>query len=150
MTGFLGLAYLWVKAGHLIFVIFWMAGLFLFPRYLVHHQDSLGTPEALAWEEREAKLRKIILEPSMGMVWLLGMMLAVNAGLLDGGPGLGWLHAKLAIVIGLTGYHGWAVGYSKKLARGESGLATRTLRMLNEVPALAVILIVVLAVVKPF
>jgi putative membrane protein len=150
MSGWLGNAYLWVKAAHIVFVIFWMAGLFLLPRYLVHHQEALGTPQAADWTVREAKLRRVILEPSMGFVWLLGIALAANLGLFDGGEGLGWLHAKLAIVLALSGYHGWAVGYSRKLARGQGNLAPRTLRMLNEVPALAVVLIVVLAVVKPF
>jgi putative membrane protein len=150
MIGFLGGYYLWVKAAHIIFVIFWMAGLFLLPRYLVHHQDALGTPEAVKWKEREAKLKRMILGPSIGIVWLLGLTLAANVGLFDGAPGLGWLHAKLLLVLGLSGYHGWAVGYSKKLARGAGNIPSRTLRMLNEVPALAVILIVVLAVVKPF
>jgi len=150
MTGWLGSAYLWVKAVHIIFVIFWMAGLFLLPRYLVHHQEALGTPEAIAWEKREALLRRMILEPSMGVVWLVGLALAANLGLFDGQPGLGWLHAKLLLVVALSGYHGWAVGYSKKLARGAGGIAPGRLRMLGEVPALAVVLIVVLAVVKPF
>jgi putative membrane protein len=150
MTGFLGLAYLWVKAAHIIFVIFWMAGLFLLPRYLVHHQEALGTPEADKWVQREVLLRRMILTPSIGFVWLLGIALALNVGLFDGQPGLGWLHAKLAIVFALSGYQGWAVGYSKKLAAGQGGIASRKLRMIGEVPALAVILIVVLAVVKPF
>ena len=150
MTGFLGTVYLWVKAAHIIFVIFWMAGLFLFPRYLIHHQDALGTPEAAAWMDREAKLRRMILNPSIVVVWALGLALAANSGLFDGEAGLGWLHAKLLLVIGLSGYHGWAVAYSRKLAAGQGPIATRTLRMLNEVPALAVVLIVVLVVVKPF
>ncbi|WP_029936931.1 CopD family protein [Sphingomonas sp. UNC305MFCol5.2] len=150
MTGFLGNAYLWVKAFHIIFVIFWMAGLFLLPRYLVHHQEALGTPQAADWEKREALLRRTILVPSMGIVWLLGLALAANFGLFDGEPGLGWLHAKLLLVIALSGYNGWAVGYSKKLARGQGSLSPRRLRLLGEVPALAVVLIVVLVVVKPF
>ena len=150
MTGFLGGAYLWVKAFHIIFVIYWMAGLFLLPRYLVHHQEALGTPEAAAWERREALLRRMILGPSIGIVWLLGIALALNVGLLDGQPGLGWLHAKLLLVFGLSGYQGWAVGYSKKLALGQGSIAPRRLRLLGEVPALAVIAIVLLAVVKPF
>jgi putative membrane protein len=150
MIGFLGSAYLWVKAAHIIFVIFWMAGLFLFPRYLIHHQDALGTPEAAKWAEREALLRRMILTPSLVVVWLLGLALAANLGLFDGGSGLGWLHAKFLLLIGLTGYHGWAVAYSKKLLGGQGGIPTRTLRLLNEVPALAVVLIVILAVVKPF
>ncbi|UZK65230.1 CopD family protein [Sphingomonas sp. M1-B02] len=150
MTGFLGNGYLWIKAFHIIFVIFWMAGLFLLPRYLVHHQEALGTPQADAWTKREATLRAMILTPSILIVWLLGILLAANVGLFDGQPGLGWLHAKLLFVVLLSGYHGWAVGYSKKLARGVGKLAPRTLRLLNEVPALAVVLIVILAVVKPF
>ncbi|WP_404335894.1 CopD family protein [Sphingomonas sp. MMS12-HWE2-04] len=150
MTGFLGNAYLWVKAFHIVFVIFWMAGLFLLPRYLVHHQGALGKPEAAAWETREALLRRMILTPSIVIVWLLGLALAVNLGLFDGQPGLGWLHAKLLFVVALNGYHGWAVGYSKKLARGLGGISLRHLRLLGEVPALGVIVIVVLAVVKPF
>jgi putative membrane protein len=150
MAGWLGNAYLWVKAFHIIFVIFWMAGLFLLPRYLVHHQEALGTPEAAAWEKREALLRKMILSPSIGAVWLLGLALAANVGLFDGLPGLGWLHAKLLIVLLLSGYQGWAIGYSKKLAKGLGNLAPRRLRMIGELPALAVILVVILAVVKPF
>lgn len=150
MVGFLGGAYPWVKAAHIIFVIYWMAGLFLLPRYLVHHQDALGTSEAAGWADREAKLLRIILQPSIGVAWILGVLLALNYGLLDGSSGLGWLHAKLLLVIGLSGYQGWMTGYSKRLARGEAKLPTRTLRLLNEVPAVAVILIVVLVVVKPF
>lgn len=150
MTGWLGSAYLWVKAAHIIFVIFWMAGLFLLPRYLVHHQDALGTPQAADWVKREALLRRMILTPSLVIVWLLGLSLAANVGLFDGGAGLGWLHAKLLLVVLLSGYHGWATGYARKLAAGHGPIPSRKLRLLGEVPALAVILIVVLAVVKPF
>ncbi|MEP9358927.1 CopD family protein [Sphingomonas sp. KR3-1] len=150
MAGWLGGAYLWVKAFHIIFVIFWMAGLFLLPRYLVHHQEALGTAEAAAWERREALLRRMILAPSILIVWILGLCLAANLGLFEGGAGLGWLHAKLLIVLLLSGFHGWAVGYSKKLAKGQGSIAPRRLRMLGELPALAVVLVVILAVVKPF
>ncbi len=151
MTGFLGAAYLWVKAAHLIFVIFWMAGLFILPRYLVHHQEALGDAvQAKAWADREAKLRRVILTPAMAVVWILGLALAANLGLFEGGSGLGWLHAKLLLVLLLSGYHGWAVGYSKKLAAGQGNIASTRLRMLNEVPAIFVALIVVLAEVRPF
>lgn len=150
MSGFLGGAYLWVKAFHIVFVIFWMAGLFLLPRYLVHHQEALGTPQAADWTHREAMLRRMILTPSLIVVWALGLALAANLGLFAGQAGLGWLHAKLALVVALSGYHGWAVAYSKKLARGQGAIPSRRLRLLNEVPALAAVLIVVLAVVKPF
>ncbi|MDO7841407.1 CopD family protein [Sphingomonas immobilis] len=148
---FLGNAYLWAKAAHVIFVIFWMAGLFLLPRYLVYHQEALGnSAEEAKWVERETKLRKIILNPSMAIVWILGLMLAANAGLFSGVEGLGWLHAKLALVVILSGYHGWAVGYAKKLAAGKPRLSGKALRMINEVPAILVTLIVILVIVRPF
>ena len=151
MTGFLGAAWPWVKAAHIIFVIFWMAGLFILPRYLVHHQEALGDPvQAKAWADREAKLRRVILVPSMAVVWVLGIALAANLGLFEGGAGLGWLHAKLLLVILLSGYHGWAVSYSKKLAAGQGNLSPKRLRVLNELPAIFVALIVILAVVRPF
>ena len=139
-------AYDWVKAAHLTFVIFWMAGLFALPRYLVYHQENLAdTADAARWVEREGKLRKIILTPAMVVVLVLGVALAT----MSGAWGQGWLHAKLLFVALLTGYHGWAVGYAKKLAAGRPTLSNKTLRMLNEVPALLIALIVVLVIVKP-
>ncbi|GAA4771622.1 protoporphyrinogen oxidase HemJ [Stakelama sediminis] len=151
MINWLGQAYLWVLAAHIIFVIFWMAGLFIFPRYLVHHQEGLADPaEPPRWEAREALLRRMILTPSLIIVWLLGLALAANMGLFNGQPGLGWLHAKLLLVIILTGYHGWMVSYSRKLKARKPTLNARQLRMVNEVPAVLVTLIVILAVVKPF
>jgi len=153
MSGFLGAAYDRVKTAHLIFVIFWMAGLFMLPRYLVYHQEALAAgnaAEAANWVEREGKIRHIILTPAMIVVWVLGIALALNLGLADGAPGLGWLHLKLLLVFLLTGYHGWTIGYAKKLAAGKPTLTGKQLRMLNEIPALAVTLIVVLVIVKPF
>ncbi|QBM77856.1 CopD family protein [Sphingomonas sp. AAP5] len=147
----LGNAYPWMKAAHLIFVIFWMAGLFMLPRYLVYHQEAaIGSPEAAQWVEREAKIRKIILTPAMVVVWVLGLTLGANLGLFSGASGLGWLHLKLLLVVILSGYHGWAVGYSKKLAAGKPTLTGRQLRLINEVPAVLVTFIVILAIVQPF
>ncbi|MES2339335.1 MAG: CopD family protein [Pseudomonadota bacterium] len=151
MIGFLGTAYLWIKAAHVVFVVFWMAGLFMLPRYLVYHQEALGdAAQEASWVQREAKLRSMILTPSLVIVWALGLLLAANLGLFDGGAGLGWLHAKLLLVVLLSGYHGWAVAYGRKLARGVATLTGRQLRMINEVPALAIVLIVVLVIVRPF
>lgn len=151
MTGWLGNAYLWVKAAHLIFVIFWMAGLFMLPRFLVYHQEAVaGSTEAAIWADREQKLRSIILTPSMVVVWVLGLLLAAHLGFFDGGAGLGWLYVKLLMVIGLTGYHGYISSYSKKLALGKQALTGRQLRLLNEVPGIAAAVIVVMAIVQPF
>ena len=152
MIGWLGGGYGWVKAAHLVFVIFWMAGLFMLPRYLIYHQEALAlgrADEAAEWVDREGKLRRIILTPAMIAVWLLGFALAANIGLFNGVGGLGWLHAKLLIVLLLSGYHGWAVGYAKKLATGRPTLSGKRLRLLNEMPAFATIAIVILVIVKP-
>lgn len=147
MQDFLGMTYYWLKAGHLIFVIFWIAGLFMLPRFFVYHQESaLGSTEDTAWIERERRLLKIILGPSMPLVWILGLALAFTIDAWS----QGWFHAKLALVLALSGYHGWMAGYAKKLARGERPLENRTLRLLNEVPGIAVALIVVLVIVRPF
>lgn len=139
--------YLWLKAGHIIFVIFWMAGLFMLPRYFVYHQEAeIGSAEAEKWVDRERKLLKIILLPSMIIVWVLGLLLAYNLGAMS----QGWFHAKLLLVLGLSAYHGFLASYSKKLARGEHAISGKKLRLLNEVPGVAAAIIVVLVVVKPF
>ena len=147
MTGFLGAAYLWVQSAHVIFVIFWMAGLFMLPRFFAYHQETdAGSPEIAKWVEREARLVKIILNPAMIIVWALGLLLVINIGAWVEG----WFHAKFAAVIALSGYHGWMAGYAKKLARGEAGVSSKTMRLLNEVPGVATAVIVILVIVKPF
>ena len=143
----LAMVYFWLKAGHIIFVVFWMAGLFMLPRLFVYHQETdPASPDNALWIERERKLLKIILAPSMGMVWLLGIALAISTG----AWGQGWFYAKLALVVALSGYHGYLRGYADKLAKGERALTGKQLRLLNEVPGVAVALIVILVVVKPF
>jgi putative membrane protein len=146
-VGWLGLAYPWVKAAHVTFVIFWMAGLFLLPRLYVYHQEApAGSPEDRAWIEREARVRSIILNPAMAVTWILGLMLAFNVDAFH----QGWFHAKFLLVIALSGYQGWLTGYGKKLARGERPLSGKAVRMLNEIPGIAAAIIVVLVIVRPF
>ena len=141
------MTYLWLKAGHIIFVIFWMAGLFMLPRFFVYHQEAaLDSPENAVWIAREAKILNIILWPSLIIAWLLGLGIAINQGYF----GNGWFQAKLAIAAGLTWYHFWLADYAKKLARGERRLDGKKLRLLNEVPGVAAAIIVVLVVVRPF
>ncbi len=145
--GFLGNAYPWVLAAHVIFVIFLMASLFMMPRYFVyHHQAAPGSAEDRLWIEREARLKRIIMNPSLVFVWLLGLALAFHVGAFS----QTWFQLKLVLVLILSGYHGWCVGYARKLARGLRPLPERTVRMLNEVPALLVTFVVILVIVKPF
>jgi putative membrane protein len=147
MAGFLGVTMLWIKAAHVVFVIFFMAGLFMMPRFFVyHHQCAVGSDEDRKWIEREDRLRKIILMPAILFVWMFGLMLAFNGDYWH----QGWFIAKLVIVIALSGYHGWMIGYAKKLAKGQRPLTEKQLRMLNEVPGIAAALVVVLVIVRPF
>ncbi len=148
MAGFIDPAlYPWVKAAHLIFVIFWIAGLFMLPRFLIYQVATTpGSAEDLAWVERIRRLRSIILNPSMTLVWLLGLSLALDIGAFQ----MGWFHAKLLLVVLLSAYHGWAVGTARKIAAGFRPASDKSLRLMNEVPGIATALIVILVIVKPF
>jgi putative membrane protein len=147
MTEVFAMTYLWLKAGHVIFVIFWMAGLFMLPRFFVYHQEAApGSPEEAVWVDRERKLLKIILWPSLVVAWLLGLSLAATIGAFA----QGWFHAKLVLVLALSAYHLWLASYAADLARGKRKLTGRRLRMINEVPGIAAALIVILVIVKPF
>jgi protoporphyrinogen IX oxidase len=146
LAGFLGATMLWVKAAHIIFVIFLMAGLFMMPRFFVyHHQCPVGSDEDKKWIEREDRLGRIILGPSLIIVWVFGLMLAFNGDYWRE-P---WFIAKFLIVFALSGYHGWVMGYAKKLAKGLRPLSEKRLRLLNEVPGIAAAIIVILVVVRP-
>ena len=143
----LTLTYAWLKAGHVIFVIFWIAGLFMLPRFYVYHQESTpGSDEEQRWIERERKLRRIIINPAMILVWLLGLSLVYVTSAWT----QYWFMAKFVLVLALSAYHGWMVGYGRKLAAGERPVSGRALRLMNEVPGIFVVLIVVLVIVRPF
>ena len=140
--------YIWIKAFHIIFVIALMAGLLVFPRYKLHQIKSVpGEPLFETMKEASARLRRIILSPSLVIVWVLGLlMLYLNQGLFL----TVWIYPKLALVLGLSALHGYLIGVGRKIDRGEKPVSERTLKLLNEVPFLIAIAVVILAVVKPF
>lgn len=143
----LTLLYPWIKTGHLIFVIFWMAGLFMLPRFFIYHQESVpGSEEDAKWVERESRLLKIILNPSMAIVWLFGLILVYQISAFKEG----WFHAKFLLVLGLSAYHGWMAGYARKLAQGKRDISGKKLRFINEIPGISAALIVILVIIKPF
>ena len=147
MEGMLGAAYPWVKAVHIIFVIFWMAGMFMLPRFFAYHVEcEAGGAEDALWQERERRLMRIIINPAMIIAWILGLSLVAHVGLGAGG----WLHTKLLLVVLLSGFHGWLSAARKRLAAGERRLSSRQFRLINELPSLFIIAIVILAIVKPF
>ncbi len=146
MDGLLGEAYLWVKAAHVIAVIFWMAGMLMLPRFFVYHwQAKPGSVEDRAWQERERRLLRIVVNPAMVLAWILGLLLAAHLGF-DGG----WLHAKLTAVLLLSAYHGMLARWRRAFAAGRYPHSERFFRVTGELPAVFVIVIVVLVVVKPF
>lgn len=140
--------YLWVKAAHLIFVIALMAGLLVYPRYKIHQLSSQpGEPLFETMKDASNRLKNIILNPSIILVWILGLwMLYLNPALL----GQGWMHAKLALVLAISGLHGYFISLGKKVDRVTGTVHAKRLRMLNEVPFLLMIGVVILVIVKPF
>lgn len=137
-----------VKGLHITAVIFWMAGMLYLPRLFVyHHQAATGGELETALLTQERNLLKIIINPSMIAVWILALlMLAANTALWTSG----WFHTKLVLVLALSAVHGFYAGAQKKFARGERPRTERFWRIMNEIPAIAVIVIALLAVVKPF
>lgn len=133
--------YPWLTAGHVIFMVFWLAGLFMLPRQCIYmHASAPGSEEEALWAHRMGLLRKIILTPSLIIVWVLGLSQAIAADLFA----QGWLHIKITLVVVLSAYHGWLVGQTKKMARGERPLSEKTLRLAGEIPGILLILIIVL------
>lgn len=147
MQSTLLLIYPFLKVGHVIFMVFWLAGLFMLPRQCIYMLDHApGSAGEAKWATRMGKLRKIILTPSLIVVWVLGLTMAIAMGFFTEG----WFHAKLTLVLAMTGFHGWLVAQTKKMARGERQLTEARLRMIGELPGLLLVLIVALVYLKPF
>ncbi|MEM9620164.1 MAG: CopD family protein [Pseudomonadota bacterium] len=140
--------YLWLKAIHIIFVVAWMAGMLIYPRYKLHQLSSQpGEPLFDTMADASARLRRIILTPSMLIVWILGIgLIAHNTALLS----TGWLWLKIVLVLALSGIHGFFISLGRKIDQGDASVSTARLKMLNELPFVLMILIVILVVVRPF
>ena len=148
MGEFLSGIYLWLKAFHIISVIFWMAGMLYLPRLFVYHHTAEQDGElekALLIQERN--LLKIIINPAMIATWVFaGLMIWANPSLLSDG----WFHIKLILVLTMSGIHGFYASAQKKFARGERPRSEKFWRIMNEGPAILIIVIVLLAILKPF
>jgi putative membrane protein len=141
-------AYLWIKALHVISVIAWMAGMFYLPRLFVYHaKAAVGSPESETFKVMEAKLMRFIMAPAAIATWLFGLtMIALNTALLHEA----WLIVKLAFVIGLTVMHQAMGGWRRAFAQDRNRRSEKFFRIANEVPTLAVMVIVVMVIVRPF
>lgn len=144
----MGDLYLWLKAGHVISVIAWMAGIFYLPRLFVYHAEQAGSVPQMVpvLEVMERRLLKAIMTPAMIATWIFGLSI-VGMGVIDWGAAWPWI--KAICVVGMTVFHMWCAGECKRLEVGEMK-AGRTYRMMNEVPTVLLILIVVAVIVRPF
>jgi putative membrane protein len=139
--------YVWLKAFHVIAVMAWMAGMLYLPRLFVYHcAAEAGSTQSETFKLMERRLLNIIITPAMVVSWGLGLWLAWAGG----AYAAGWLHAKLVLVLALSGLHGFFVRWVRQFALDQNRHSQKFYRVINEVPAVLMVAIVILAVVKPF
>ena len=139
--------YLWLKAIHVISIIAWMAAMLYLPRLFVYHAEiGPGTPQSETFKVMERRLLRLIATPSLIVVWVTGLWLAIQGGWFTAG----WLHAKLLLVVLMSGVHGVLAASTRRFANDANSRPARFYRILNEVPTVLMIGIVILVVVKPF
>jgi putative membrane protein len=137
---------LWLKAFHIVFVVTWFAGLFYLPRLFVYHAIATDTPSLERFVVMERRLFGIMtVGATLAILFGISMIVAAPAYL-----SFGWLHVKLTLVAALVAYHFWCRQLMMALRDGRSRHSERWYRLFNEAPALLLIGIVILAVVKPF
>jgi putative membrane protein len=142
------MSYLWLKAFHIIAVTAWMAGLFYLPRLMVYHRrTAVGGESSEIFKVMERRLLKAIMVPAMILSWVLGLSLI---WVTDAFASIGlWLVVKLIAVVALTGFHFWLAQFVRAFGEDERPRDERFFRLINEVPTLLLIVIVIMAVVKP-
>ncbi len=139
--------YEWIKALHVIAVISWMAGMLYLPRLFVYHCEAeVGSKQSETFKVMERRLLKAIINPAMIATWLAGLYLAWSGHWFAAS----WLHGKLALVIALSGVHGFFSRWVKDFAADRNTRSQKFYRIINEVPTILMIGIVILVVVKPF
>jgi protoporphyrinogen IX oxidase len=142
------MSYLWLKAFHIIAVTAWMAGLFYLPRLMVYHRrTAIGGESSEIFKVMERRLLRAIMLPAMALSWVLGFALI---WVTDAFSSLSlWLTVKLVAVVAMTGFHFWLARFVKVFAEDERPRDERFFRIINEIPTVLLIVIVIMAVVKP-
>jgi len=141
------LVYDWAKALHVIAVIAWMAGMLYLPRLFVYHCEAEpGSKQSETFKVMERRLLKAIINPAMIAAWLLGLGLAWEGGWFA----FHWLQAKIVLVLALSGIHGLLVRWVRDFAADQNRHSQKFYMIINEIPAILMVGIVLLAVVKPF
>ena len=144
----LGGAYLWIKALHIISVIGWMGGMLYLPRLFVYHCDAApGTPQSETFKVMERRLLRAIINPAMFAAFLFGILLILTPGVVDWSQSWPWL--KAALVIAMTAVHGLLARWRRHFANDENHHSRNFYRAMNEVPTILLIATVIVVVVKP-
>ncbi len=139
--------YLWVKALHILAIISWMAGLLYLPRLMVYHSESeVGSRQSETFKIMEKRLLKVIMTPAMIASWVFGLWLIH----LTGAHTQGWFAAKFFLVILMSALHGFQAVWVKEFRDDSRRRTAKFFRIANEGPTVLMILIVILAIVKPF
>jgi putative membrane protein len=144
--------YEWIKALHIIAVIAWMAGMLYLPRLFVYHcAAETGSVQSETFKVMERRLLRAIVNPAMIATWAFGLWLAwLGPDSRYGWFASGWLWAKIILVLGLSAVHGLLARWRKDFAQDRNRHSQKFYRIINEVPTLLMIVIVLLAVLKPF
>ena len=150
MIDYLIAMYPWLKAGHIISVISWMAGIFYLPRLFVHHSEKVEVPSQTdrLFSMMESKLLKVIMTPAMLATWGFGLSLTVIPGVLNWSDIWPWV--KLMSIIAMTWFHFWLAKRQRVFELGDNQLTGKTYRIMNEVPTVLLLVIVIMVVVRPF
>jgi len=137
----------WLKALHVVAVISWMAGMLYLPRLFVYHCGvAAGSEASETFKVMERRLLRAIINPAMVVAWIVGLWLAWVAFRFQGG----WLHAKLALVLVLSGLHGHFSAAVRAFAEDRNTRSARYWRIMNEGPTVIMVIVVILVIVKPF
>jgi putative membrane protein len=142
------LGYPWIKALHLMAVITWMAGIFYLPRLYVYHAERSQPGDARddVFQVMESKLLKLIMNPSLIAVWVLGLLLVLTPGIVDWS--MVWPWTKGAALIAMTWFHMWLAARRKDFVAGRNRHTGRRYRMMNELPTILMVVIVLSVIVK--
>jgi putative membrane protein len=141
--------YEWAKALHVISIIAWMAGLLYLPRLFVYHaMAETGSVQSETFKVMERRLFRAITTPAMIGAWVFGLMLVFVYQAV--GWGDGWFWVKFAFVVALSGFHGFLGRQLRAFAEDQNTRPAKFYRMINELPTLAMIVIVIMVIVRPF
>jgi protoporphyrinogen IX oxidase len=139
--------YPWLKAFHVMAIIAWMAGMLYLPRLFVYHCEAEpGSRQSETFKVMERRLLRGIINPAMVVSWALGLWMVYDGGWISAH----WLHGKLLLVVALSAVHGMAARWTAAFAADRNTHGQRFYRIMNEVPAVLMIGIVILVVIKPF